>query len=113
MPPAADGTVDQYDYIEITASNGSAATVGLDITLNDGITRTLCVSVETKTHNPLPAGFAGGPNRAIYNNGVTETVQKPGGGPGTVEMLPRPAPGHTWLQWAGASKNWASKKSRW
>lgn len=78
-PPLTETISQHQDSIEITASNGNSAMAALDITLNDGLTRTLCISVQTEVNSPLTDGLVrlvDQTGQVVATNGVTETVQK-------------------------------------
>ncbi|GIK42475.1 MAG: hypothetical protein BroJett011_63080 [Chloroflexota bacterium] len=78
-PPLTETVSQHQDNIEITASNGNSATAALDITLNDGLTRTLCISVQTELNSPLADGLVrlvDQTGQVVATGGVTETVQK-------------------------------------
>lgn len=78
-PPLTETISRHQDNIEITASNGNSATAALDITLNDGLTRTLCISVQTGLNSPLADGLVrlvDQTGQVVATNGITETMQK-------------------------------------
>ncbi|MCL4302970.1 MAG: DUF2341 domain-containing protein, partial [Anaerolineae bacterium] len=78
-PPLTETVSQHLDSIEITASNGNSAMTALDITLNDDLTRTLCISVQTEINSPLTDGLVrlvDQTGQVVATNGITETVQK-------------------------------------